>query len=600
MKRITTKKYKTKRIKRINSTKRTLKTKKNKKTRKQRGGGDVEKRERVIKQNFRNMFIKGFKDLKSAIDTQNIAKVNIAKKYFNNGFKSNQTGINTLIPITNNFIPINKDDNSVATPITGFVPCLVVIFYNINEFNLQKEIIDSFILNRGNINLKSIRGDITALSSAINLNNRQLIEYLLANGADIQTLTGSQNEVLTTILNQQEIEEIIEPEPQSLIVKLVIPTELPPEYTGYDSSIEPEFWKPIFGENEMISIRETINHMMIMDGTIPIENRNAKSLWSVCQIVQSMIPTYYTQTKNELYEVFGSFISDKDIDFSNFNIILCAALIIFGIISNKMKDQDYNLLFKGGKAIQLVLAEISPEIPYKTEDIDILVMPNNDIPYNEEIVKNLAGHISYLVKWFLNSPTPQEPQDTFKVSVQAPNPANVRANPFIFKLSYVKVTQKRDYRRGIMVDDFRQFSDIDFKEIPENIKALFDKSYKFTYFISELNEHVLFRCPNIGSLLDEKIYYYSKYFGFMKMLQNNQLITEEGYANLTIEECDRILQKFKRAILAMNNGLQRRRFSEISPAELISKERNAIMNRLTKLGIADVVLKEEIISTLYS
>ena len=86
----------------------------------------------------------------------------------------------------------------------------------------------------------------------------------------------------------------------------------------------------------------------------------------------------------------------------------------------------------------------------------------------------------------------------------------------------------------------------------------------------------------------------------MKMLQNKQPITEEGYANLSIEECDRILQKFKRAILAMNNGLQRRRFSEISPAELIPKERNAIMNRLTKLGIADTALKEGIIASLYS
>lgn len=595
MKRITVKNYK---IKRSNITRKTRKTRKqSKKNRKQKGSGDKEKRERIIKQNFRNMFIRAFINLKSAFDTQNEQKITQSIVAFNNGFRSNQIGINTLIPITNNFIPINKENNSDATPVKGFLPCLVIIFNNINDLNIQEQITNSFILNKGNINLKSIREDITALSSAIKLNNRQLIEYLLANGADIEILTDSQHETLNAILNQQEIEEIIEPEPDVPIVKLVIPTELPPGDIGYDTVTEPEFWKPIFGENEMTKIRENINHMMYADGTIPIEDRNVTDLWSVCKIVQSMIPTYYVQTQNELYEAFGSYISDKDIDFSNFNIILCAALIVFGIISNKMKDQDYNFLFKGGKAIQLVLTEIEQLMPYKTEDIDVLIMANNDIPYNEENEKNLAGHISYLVKWFLNL---QNPSATFKVSVQAPNPANIRANPFIFKLSYVKVSQKPDYRKRIMVDDFRQFSDIDFKELPENIKALFDKPFNFTYFISELNEHVLFRCPNIGSLLDEKIYYYAKYFSFMKMLQNKQPITEEGYANLTIEECDRILQKFKRAILAMNNGLQRKRFQTLSTAELIPKYRNSIRNRLTKLGISNTGTIDEIIASLYT
>ena len=41
-------------------------------------------------------------------------------------------------------------------------------------------------------------------------------------------------------------------------VKLNIQMELPSE-SGYDPEIEPEFWKPIFGENEMITIRQKIN-----------------------------------------------------------------------------------------------------------------------------------------------------------------------------------------------------------------------------------------------------------------------------------------------------------------------------------------------------
>jgi hypothetical protein len=259
-----------------------------------------------------------------------------------------------------------------------------------------------------------------------------------------------------------------------------------------------------------------------------------------------------------------------------------------------MIGQDYKVIFKGGKAIQLVLTGMSETSVYKTEDIDVLIMPDTDIPYVESIVKILSGHLAYLIRWFLNTPETQ-----YKVSVQAPNPSNSRANPFIFKLSYLKVTQKRDYKKQIMVDDFKQFSDIDFKETPVSIKPYFEKSIDFKFFISELNQTVLFRCPNIGSLLDEKIYYYSKYSEFKKMLEERKPITEEGYDRLTIIDCERFLDKFKRAIIAMNKGLQKQRFPGILPDELLEKERNSIKTRLTRTGITDDTLKTMILQSIY-
>jgi hypothetical protein len=358
--------------------------------------------------------------------------------------------------------------------------------------------------------------------------------------------------------------------------------------------VEPEFWKPIFEENEMLTIRSKINEMMNSDGNIPITNKEVTQLWSVCKINQSIIPTYFTPTKNEPYDLFGTYMLDQDIDFSHYNIVLCAALIVFGIISEKMIGQDYKVIFKGGKAIQLVLAGIPETSTYKTEDIDVLIMPDTDIPYVESIVKNLSGHLSYLIRWFLNTSETQ-----YRVSVQAPNPLNSRANPFIFKLSYLKVTQKRDYRRQIMVDDFKQFSDIDFKDTPISVKPYFEKSIEYKFFISELNETLLFRCPNIGSLLDEKIYYYSKYFKFKKQLEERKPITEEGYENVTIIDCERFIEKFKRAILAMNKGVQRQRFPGILPDELLEKERNSIKTRLTKLGITDETLKNMVVQSIY-
>ena len=580
MKRVRTRKYK--------------KNCKQRKTRKIRGGGDKEKKEKIVKDSFRNMFMKAFKKLQDSIKSGDSKKLQDATEAFKNGFKGNQLGINTLIPVTNGTIPVDKYKyTSDITPIIAFVPLLVIIFDNINDIMTRKILTKSFIQNKGNINLQSYTKNISALYAAIKLQDKELVKFLLENGADIKVLTDEQKQIMENLIKEEEIQEIIEKEPEKPIVKLSIPTDLPSD-SGYNPEIEPEFWKPIFGDNEMITIRQKINEMMNSDGNIPINNKEVTQLWSVCKINQAMIPTYFTPTKNEPYESFGYFIGDQDVDFSHFNIVLCAALIVFGLISQKMVGQDYKLIFKGGKAIQLELAGTPETASYKSEDIDVLILPETDIPYNELNVKNLSGHLAYLVRWFLNTPETQ-----YKVSVQVPNPENTRANPFIFKLSYVKVIQKRDYRKQMMVDDFKQFSDIDFKDVPQNIKLFFEKSKEYKFYIDELNQNVLFRCPNIGSLLDEKIYYYSKYTEFKNLLEERKPITEEGYENLTYIDCDRFLEKFKKAILAMNKGLQKQRFPGILPDELLIKERSSIINRLDKLGVKDDTIKEKILQSIY-
>jgi hypothetical protein len=584
-----------KRIKTRKKIKNPYKNKRNTKTRRRlRGGGEKEQKERIIKDNFRNMFMNSFKKLLYAVKAGNMERVKEVTEIFKNGFKSNQIGINTLIPITTNSIPINKYNYSQAvTPLIAFVPSLVVIFDNIDDFITRKAFINNFILNKGNINLLSYTHNISALSAAIKLQDKELVKYLLEKGADIKLLTEEQKNVMENLIKDQEIETIIEPAPAKPIVKLTLPTELPSD-SGYNPDVEPEFWKSTFEENEMLSIRAKINEMMNSDGNIPITQKEVSELWSVCKINQSIIPTYFTPTKNEPYDSFGTFMMDQDIDFSHYNIVLCAALIVFGIISEKMIGQDYKIVFKGGKAIQLVLTGMSETSVYKTEDIDVLIMPDTDIPYVESIVKNLSGHLAYLIRWFLNTPETQ-----YKVSVQAPNPSNARANPFIFKLSYLKIRQKQDFKKQIMVDDFKQFSDIDFKETPVTVKPYFEKSIDFKFFISELNQTVLFRCPNIGSLLDEKIYYYTKYSEFKKLLEERKAITEEGYDKLTVIDCERFLDKFKRAIIAMNKGLQKQRFPGILPDELLEKERNSIKTRLTRIGITDETLKTIILESLY-
>ncbi len=582
------------------------------KTRKRKmSGGEIFTREEMnFKNAFRAEFMKAFEILKK--------DPNEGVAAFKRLIKKTPLGINTLIPLTHNMVPVYKRN---SPGIIAFAPLLVVIFENIDDSDIKRQIATFFINKKGNINLTDYTNKTSALSSAVKIQDKGLVDFLLDNGADISVLTSEQKAALVALALKKnleedskpvpvaptpapveepavddahieeaikEIEEIHTPQRLTPLVKLAIPTELPE--TGYAADIEPEFWKPIFNENEMTILRQALRVMLSKDNEIMIDKqtREATQLWSVCGIIKTIIPTYYTQTKNDPYEVYGTLMSDQDTDFSHFNILLCASLLVFGIVSYKMVGQDYKLLFKGGKAVQLVLKGIAEMGEYKTEDIDVLIIPNSDIPYDENNVKNLAGHIAYLIKWFL-----QSPETKYNISVLPPNPANIRANPFIFKLSYVKEAKKYDYRKNMMIDDFRQFSDVDFKKVPEDVMKHFDTATDYSFFISELNTKVLFRCPNLGALLDEKVYYYAKYMELKNLLIQHKQITDPEYKTTTIADCERFLEKFKRAILPLNKGLQKQRGKQVAA------EKETMGPRLIKLNVTDPELIKSVIDSLY-
>ena len=605
-----TRKNKTRRgiLRRVRATSRSLKKTSQSRKRKMTGGVIFTIDEMNFKNAFRAEFMKAFEILKR--------DPNKGLTAFKNLIRDNPLGINTLIPLTHNMVPVYKRD---SPGIIAFAPLLVVIFENTDDSSIKRRLADLFKKKMGNINLTDYTNKTSALSSAVKIQDKELVDFLLDNGADISILTPEQKGALVTLALKKkweadakpipivptplveptvdeahieeaikEIEEIHAPQRLTPLVKLTIPTELPE--TGYAPDIEPEFWKPIFNENEMTTLRQTLREMLSKDNEIMIDKqtREVSQMWSVCRIIKTIIPTYYTQIKNDPYDVYGTLMSDKDIDFSHFNILLCASLLVFGIVSYKMIGQDYKLLFKGGKAVQLVLKGIAEMGEYKTEDIDVLIIPNADIPYDENNVKNLAGHISYLIKWFV-----QSPETKYNVSVLPPNPANMRANPFIFKLSYVKDTKKYDHRKNMMIDDFRQFSDVDFKKVPQDIMKHFDTATDYDFDISELNTKVLFRCPNLGALLDEKVYYYAKYMEIKNLLTQNKPITNPDYKTTTIPDCERFLEKFKRAILPLNKGLQKQRGKQVTA------EKETMEPRLIKLNVTDPELIRSVIVSLY-
>jgi hypothetical protein len=652
--------------KKYNSKKRIQKTKNKKhthkkhkysqKTIKQKGYGKKEReraeRERIqmqrvyirtqqeIKQRFRNTFINLFNRLKSAIESNDVIKIDNAVESFQDGFTSNRSGINTLIPVKDNNLPINKVPSlageHILEPdkvIKNLVPLLVIIFEHIGDFNIKKQITRFYIQNMGNINLKSTRENITALSSAIKISDKNLVTFLIDNGADINILSEEQKSMLDGLMaktvrikkkkerkpqEEQETEIDMPPledvsmsreetiVPEFRPAKLIIPSELPSEY---NPDVEPDFWKPIFQENEMTILRQKIMEMINIDVNIPLIKKNPQSsykeienIWGVCQINQALIPTYFVQTINEMYSVFDSWLMDTEDDFSNYNIILCAALIIFGVISYKMREQDYEFIIKGGKAIQLVLSNIPQPDIYKTEDIDLLIVPKLGMERDDLSIKNLAANLACLMKWFLN-----RSDIKLNISIQSPDSSRPDTNQYIYKLSYLKTITKKFFSKKenklVETNDYKPFADIDFKNLAEPIGAFFENVVNYPFFIPELNTHVLFTCPDIESILNEKIYFYIKYIGFLEILKTRNPITEIGYTKLDIKECYRILDKFKRAILAINKGIlkQLEPLSQYQSELLLTdKLKDSIRSRLIQFNVINPQMQETIINSLYS
>lgn len=301
----------------------------------------------------------------------------------------------------------------------------------------------------------------------------------------------------------------------------------------------PNVFFPLFNENNgtnsLTYLRNAIQH--IWNQQIAIYNPNTQqTLWQICAIIQRFFPAFYVNFLPQQQ------FTETALDFETYNKHLCAIMLIYSIISYRMISQNYIPVFKGGKAIQLVTIR-----PYLTEDIDLIIIPYNGHMYNAEEAKRVAGHISYLTQWFLGEAT---------VSVLDPPRPGTRAfgNPYIYKLSYIKQNPNRiDERTGKPIRQYKQMSDIDFKPVPQEASSFFTDIINFSLFITELNTPVLFICPTLKSMLNEKTYYSIKYLNFKNIIMTNRRITEPGYENLTLEECDRMIEKFGRAVDALTS-----------------------------------------------
>ena len=472
-----------------------------------------------------------------------------------NLFREHQNMINSLIPITNNGRPVNKETyNRKKTPIIDFVSPVIVIFDNltgqISETKI-KEILGSYYRNGGNFNALSRKNKLSPLQNELNKERLSNVEILLDQNNEYHIMNETINEdmklAIEDLRNKNipvvveepnvvvEKPDVVVEEPNVVVEKpdvvvepiisypkLQLPYETPIDNNiGYDRETVPDFWKPIFQDGaELLKIKNDFMKIYENYQTFEKDVTKQKKI-QICEILERIIPAYTTR-----YAMFGN-ESIKTV--INVNILNCYITLLYGIILCKLYDtkQDFLFLFKGGRAIQINLTGIQIS-KYFSEDTDILIVPNHNVEYNLEKMRNLSEHIAYLMKWIV-------PDELNIIISLYNNPKN--SNNDITKLLY------NDNRI------FKALSDIGFGEIPLEAKPFFELNnmyYTTKIFINEFELELLFILPDKEDMLKEKLFYYSKYLISQKELDRNKA-TEPNYQKIK-QDNQYYLFKFKNAI----------------------------------------------------
>jgi len=607
------------------------------KTKRNQSGGDKE-----LEKQFRNQF----RDLLLPLINWKNKSNNDIKKFtrnIKNFFETNKASINTLIPVDVNMKP-------VLTGIVDYVSIPTVIMDNITNKEIKQKLIELFYENGGNINVESRRSNTknNVFNRVVENRQKDNIEILLEPryGLTRDNLKEENKPIFDEIMRTIEvvpqvqvapqivapqveqivtpqIEQIVAPQVEQIVVpqveeqivvpqveeQIVVPqveeqivapqTEqivapqieqiVAPQIVklnffnrlpsiGYKLDVAPKFWRNMFAAKgtDLFELRERVKRLLFQDSQLKVSYRNSfkENPWTTCEIIERMFPAYYTKKNPD----FGLNNPNEEIDFVNTNTALCIILLLLGMISYKMEGQDYNFIFKGGKSVQFVLSEIQNTSKYISDDIDILLTHSDSIEYDKIKMEILAKHISFLIKWFL--------EGTINISLDLPNTSTRTLGKDIIKISYLGVSGK-----------YKALCDVGFEKPSEIVRPYFEHPQVFKMYNAELQTDLMFRCPNIDAILDEKLYYYLKFIQLRDIINQGSTIQEEGYEDMNLVTLNFYIQKFKKSIKAIVDGLIMKQFGNIDKTEITDNERMILQYKLNKFN-ANNNFKEEVIKSV--
>lgn len=285
---------------------------------------------------------------------------------------------------------------------------------------------------------------------------------------------------------------------------------------------EKESWYPVFSSDELDCLKNEILYKHDI----------------ICDEVKKIFPYYKIS-----YDLFCSsekkdpskLIYDNQEDINKTISTYCIIIILVGIINSKLYDtrQDYQIILKGGKTLQLLLSSMykthvsNPEIKffdpdYKSNDIDLIINPIVPQDYNENKCGIFANNFAYLVKWILNkSDNPYIPEN-YITSIQGTEYKT------LIKLSHKIQKSDQTYSEP----KFTAIVDIDYGKKNE----LVYNNLVYDTFNSSLFGKLLFIHQDYNDYLAEKIYYLNYYIGEKNKLEEMIKITPNEVENEKVEK----------------------------------------------------------------
>lgn len=257
----------------------------------------------------------------------------------------------------------------------------------------------------------------------------------------------------------------------------------------------PELWFPLFTPEELDGLKEKI----------------LTDIDSICKLVKDLFPYY--RISNDFFctnKKTDKLVYDNQKDIYRTINSYCIIMILVGIINYKLKitQQEYEIIIKGGKALQLILSEIysdnKNDIKYETSDIDLIINPIDGVEYVETKCKNFANNFSFLIKWILNKSDSPYDVDNYISGTMG------LEYKTLIKLSH-KIQKSQDTHELV---SYTALVDIDFGE--KNNIMYNDLTYEKK--ISKYGE-LLFIHQNLNYFLLEKIYYLDYYIKELNKLK---------------------------------------------------------------------------------
>lgn len=300
------------------------------------------------------------------------------------------------------------------------------------------------------------------------------------------------------------------------------------------NNFDEDVWFPLFSKGELEYIKSSI---------VSSIGSNSNE---ICKIIKKLFPYYEIsndyfcekinqKTKKKLY--------DNQEDITKTINTQCIIMLMIGIINYKLSytKQDYQIIIKGGKTLQLLLSKLYGEkkinIDYKSSDIDLIINPINSIVYEKSKCKTFTENFVNLIKWIFNQYNNPYSYVNYISSEQGKEYSD------IIKISH-KI-QKDD--RSFDESGYTAIADIDFGEKNHSMYDNLINDWEYSNKYGKL----LYVYQNLNDYLLEKIHYLNYYINeldklILKSEQPNIKLTNIEYKNFN--NCQRFINKFSKQI----------------------------------------------------